>query len=58
MTFLALLFFLFLSNTGILGLMGLKTLSLSKDRNLLRATLHLQLAPDDAVRDFSPPELN
>jgi hypothetical protein len=38
--------------------MGLKTLSFSKARNLLRAILHLQLAPDDAVRDFSPPELN
>jgi hypothetical protein len=37
-TLLALLFFLFPTNTGILGMIGMKTLSFSKARNLLRVT--------------------
>jgi hypothetical protein len=39
MTLLALLFFLFITNTGILGMMGLKTVSFSMARNLIRETL-------------------
>jgi lipopolysaccharide export LptBFGC system permease protein LptF len=39
MALLALLFFLFLTNTGILGMMGLKTVSFSMARNLIRETL-------------------
>jgi hypothetical protein len=37
-TLLALLIILFLTNTGILGMMGLKALSFSKVRTLLRVT--------------------
>jgi hypothetical protein len=37
-THLALLIFLFLKNTAILGMMGLKTISFSKARTLLRET--------------------
>jgi hypothetical protein len=37
-TLLALLIFLYLTNTGILGMMGIKTLSFSKARTLLRVT--------------------
>jgi hypothetical protein len=37
-TLLALLIFLHLTNTGILGMMGLKTLSFSKARTLVRVT--------------------
>jgi hypothetical protein len=36
---MTLLFFLFLTNTGILGMIGIRTLSLLKARNLLRVTL-------------------
>jgi hypothetical protein len=39
MTLLAFLFLLFLTNTGVLGMMALKTLLFSKVRNLLRVTL-------------------
>jgi hypothetical protein len=35
---MALLIFLYLINTGLLGMMGLKTLSFSKTKKLLRAT--------------------
>jgi hypothetical protein len=38
---IALLIFLYLINTGILRMMGLKTLSFSKTKKLLRATWHL-----------------
>jgi hypothetical protein len=37
-TLLALLIFLYLTSTFILGMMGLKTLSFSKARTLLRRT--------------------
>jgi hypothetical protein len=37
-TLLALLIFLYLTDTGILGMMGLKTLSFSKARSLFRVT--------------------
>jgi hypothetical protein len=37
-TLLALFVLLFLTKTGILGMMGLKTLSFSKARTLLRVT--------------------
>jgi hypothetical protein len=37
-TLLAFLVFLYLTSTGILGMMGLKTLSFSKARTLLRVT--------------------
>jgi hypothetical protein len=37
-TLLILLIFLYLTNTGILGMMGLKTLSFPKARTLLRVT--------------------
>jgi hypothetical protein len=39
MTLLALFIFLYLTNAGILGMMGLKKLSFSKARTLLRVTL-------------------
>jgi hypothetical protein len=39
MTLLALLIFLYITITGILGMMGLKTLSFSKAINLLRVIL-------------------
>jgi hypothetical protein len=35
----AILIFLYFTNTGILGMMGLKTLSFSKARTLLKMTL-------------------
>jgi hypothetical protein len=53
-----LLIFLFLTNTGILEMMGLKTLSFSNAGTFLRVTYHFQLAPNGAVRDFSPLEPN
>jgi hypothetical protein len=37
-TLLALLIFLYLTDTGVLGMMGIKTLSFSKARTLLRVT--------------------
>jgi hypothetical protein len=37
-TLLALPIFLFLTNTGILGMMGLKTVSFAKARTLLRVS--------------------
>jgi hypothetical protein len=37
-TLLSLLIFLYLTNAGILGMMGLKILSFSKARTLLRVT--------------------
>jgi hypothetical protein len=57
-TLLALLIIIFLTNTCILEMMGLKTLSFTKAKALLRVTYHLQLAPNGPVRDFSPPDLN
>jgi hypothetical protein len=58
-TLSALMIFLFLANTGIRGMMELKTLSLTtKARTLLRGWLsYFQLAPDGAEGDFSPPNL-
>jgi hypothetical protein len=41
MTLLALLIFLYFTNTGILGMMGLKTLSFAKARNLLRVNFNI-----------------
>jgi hypothetical protein len=39
MTLLALLIFLYCTNTGILGMIGLETLSLAKTRNLPKAEI-------------------
>jgi hypothetical protein len=45
-------------NTGILVTMDLNFLSFSKSCTLLKVTLKSSTAPDGAVRDFSPQEVN
>jgi hypothetical protein len=47
MTLMALLFFLILTNKGILGMMGLKTLSFSKGQEPPQSNFNM--APDGAV---------